>query len=133
MTDVRTKLKACLRGQRQLRHPQLVEALLQTQDAFYDTQPWEQFASHTYNHALPTAFFRSDASRFFCGERIAARYLSSGTTADQRAVSLYSDEGLLLYKMAAVCTFASVLNGYWGKAASRARGLSLIDYHHEEF
>ena len=132
MTDIRTKLKACLRGQRELRHPQLVKALLQTHDAFHDRKPWEKFSAHVPDHTLPIAFFRNDASRFFCGSQIAARYLSSGTTASQRSVSLYSAEGLLLYQMAAICTFASVLDNYWGKAASHAQGASLIDYRDED-
>ena len=132
MTDTITKLKKCLQGQRKLRHPQLVDALLQTRDAFTDTRPWRKLASHTLDHTLPIATFRSDATRFFCGEQIAARYLSSGTTATQRAVSLFSAEGLLLYKMAVVTTFASVLNRYWGKSAQAAQGVSLIDYGAED-
>ena len=132
MTDVRAKLKACLRGQRVLRHPQLVKALLQTRNAFRTRQPWEKFSAYVPDQALPIAFFRNDASRFFCGSQIAARYLSSGTTASQRSVSLYSAEGLLLYQMAAVCTFASVLDDYWGKAANHAQGASLIDYRDED-
>ena len=132
MTDTKTKLKKCLQGQRKLHHPQLVDALLQTKDAFTDTWPWRKLASHTLDHTLPIATFRSDATRFFCGEQIAARYLSSGTTATQRAVSLFSTEGLLLYKMAVVTTFASVLNRYWGKSAQAAQGVSLIDYGAED-
>ena len=132
MTETRTKLKQCLQGQRKLRHPQLADALLQTSDVFTDMRPWRKLAAYTPDHTLPIAIFRSDATRFFCGEQIAARYLSSGTTATQRAVSLFSVEGLLLYKMTAVATFASVLNRYWGKSAQAAQGVSLIDYGAED-
>ena len=132
MTDTLTKLKQCLPNQLELRHPQLVEALLQTHDAFTTSQPWQELLAHIPAQALPISFFRTDTTRFFCGNDIAARYLSSGTTADQRAVSLFSAEGLMFYRMAAVASFASVLRHYWGEEADEAHGVALIDYSSED-
>ncbi len=128
MADVRAKLKTCLQGQRQLRHPELARALLQTDDAFRDARPWRKLSTCVTDRSLPIAFFRHDAARFFCGSQIAARYLSSGTTATQRAVSLFSPEGVLFYKMAVISTFATVLDGYWGRDSDCAQGASLLDH-----
>ena len=132
MTDTRTKLKKCLQRQRKLRHPQLFDALLQTSDVFTDTQAWQGLLAQPPTQTLPISTFRNDATRFYCGEQVAARYLSSGTTTKQRAVSLFSAEGLLLYKLAAVATFDSVLKHYWGKSAQTAQGVSLLDYEAED-
>ena len=132
MTDTSTKLKQCLQGQRDLRCSPLVDALLRTRDVFTDAQPWRELIADYPVHPLPIATFRRDATRFFCGTQVAARYLSSGTTATQRAVSLFSTEGLLLYKMGAIATFATVLNRYWGESASAAQGVSLLNYRAED-
>ena len=132
MTDTLTKLKQCLPSSRELQHPQLVEALLQTRDAFTTSTPWQELLAHIPAQALPISFFRTDTTRFFCGNDVAARYLSSGTTTAQRAISLFSTEGLLLYRMAAVASFASVLQYYWGEAAAEAHGVALIDYSSED-
>ena len=41
-------------------------------------------------------------------------------------------KGLLLYRLAAVIAFASVLRHYWGDAADEAHGVALLDYSSED-
>lgn len=149
MNEVSAKLKTCLQKLRGKCNLQLAEALLQTKDAFTDVEPWRELPTPRINHPqlprvrlqvreaeqvwcdyalLPLKAFRTDAERFFCGEQVAARYRSSGTTAATRALSLFSEEGLLFYKFAAVSCFASVLQRRWGDEAQAAQGVSLIDF-----
>ena len=127
MTDARAKLKTCLQ-QRQLHHHQLAAALLQTTDPFTDIAPWQKLAIPLPTRTLTSATWRNDATRFFRGTHVASYYRSSGTTTASRSVSLFSSEGLLFYRAAAVFTFAAVLDRYWGNAAQHARGISLLDY-----
>ena len=133
---MREKLKACLRGQA-LRYPQLATALLETRDAFHDTTHWQELDGlgtgdvHRSQACLPITSFRRDAKKNFRGAEIATRFRSSGTTSTQRATSCFSPEGLLLYRLAAVSGFFSVLKTYWQDEVSAATGISLIRPNHE--
>ena len=73
---------------------------------------------------LPIANFKTDSRKFFQGNEIVAKFLSSGTTGQQRAVSYFSRAGLKSYRAVAVRCFAKVLASYWQRPLGQ--GLSLI-------
>lgn len=73
---------------------------------------------------LPIASFKADSKKFFQGNEIAGKFLSSGTTNQQRAVSYFSRAGLRSYRAVAVRCFAKVLASYWQQPLGR--GISLI-------
>ncbi len=77
--------------------------------------------------------FRWDSKpsyQMFQGKAVCRTFLSSGTTTihstRQRAVSHFSEDGLELYKAAAIKTFASVLKELFGENYIDAEGVSLI-------
>lgn len=74
---------------------------------------------------LPIANFRTDSKKFFQGKEIAGKFLSSGTTGQQRAVSYFSQAGFKSYRTVAMRCFAKVLASY-RRQQSFKQGLSMI-------
>ncbi len=75
---------------------------------------------------LPLSTFRWGADAFFCGKSIEKTFLSSGTTQSTRAQSHFSTDGLLLYKMGSLLTFAYVLQSMGFISMKEAIGISWI-------
>ena len=73
---------------------------------------------------LPIANFKTGSRKFFRGNKIVAKFLSSGTTGQQRAISYFSRTGLRGYRAVAVHCFARVLASYWQQPLGQ--GLSMI-------
>ena len=87
--------------------------------------PSENFPAPLFNCSyLPIARFKTDSRKFFQGNEIAGKFLSSGTTNQQRAVSYFSRAGLTSYRAVAVRCFAKVLASYWQHYSGL--GISLI-------
>ena len=77
---------------------------------------------------LPIELFKTESKNLFQGDSIAASFRSSGTTSQNRSVSLFSTKGLELYRHNALSTFESKWQQYFsvGSLPSPLEGVSLI-------
>ena len=69
--------------------------------------------SLTLKAILPGRISQNDAARFYKNPKAHRTFLSSGTSSDQRSRSIFSEDGLELYKASAIRSFLPVYKSFW--------------------
>ena len=80
--------------------------------------------SHLKKPYFPVEFLKNDAARFYKNPKAHRTFLSSGTSSDQRSRSIFSEDGLELYKASAIRSFLPVYKSFFGSQERKC--ISLI-------
>ena len=80
--------------------------------------------SHLREPYFPVEFLKNDAARFYKNPKAHRTFLSSGTSSDQRSRSIFSEDGLELYKASAIRSFLPVYESFFG--SQKRKCISLI-------
>ncbi len=76
---------------------------------------------------LPIEYLRGEQSKkYFQGSSIVKTFQSSGTTAETRSLSHFSEKGLALYKEQSLKIFQSIMQKFYGDRQFAIQGISLI-------